>query len=1601
MESLSYADLLSPRSLKLLGDAEPDIFQGIPIKTWTSDSPVKKSRVNGSTEEDSLDEIDYSEGMDAYFAKNVGQIDEDNDDQEDDALIQEMEDYLAGGDDQSAVEDDEANDEEGNEDDGDEEDDDDEEEYEEDYEDFTKANNAGSVYGSLFELSHQQQATDEEEDGDDDYEDDEEEEGEEDDEDVKDIVNDYNDLLQYMSSPRGEPVPQPAARKQGSQPLLTINNNYNIKPTTMTNAFNSQVNGFYNEEVLKSLEQLVHSKQQPSSLSQPHQHKPSMPKKKKNKKQSKTIKSSGLSNNIRRSEKKLKAISKDLVLKHKHMLAEMSQRRREEEEEVAQIAAMMQEKRKKFKEALLEKALRARKQQEDNAAADVQQQQQQPSFLAPTVAYKQQSVSKKGTDLNNANLTEDELIKQEERKREYIIAIRRKFKEQHKKILMALVDKKREEQAKVEQAKLLDEVKRERRRQKIMKLLAEKEAASSSAAIGIVDNGNNNAEESAETLPFITNEAVAAVAQAVTTTVGSKHKKDGGKSSAVGSALSAIRAASVSTKAIESELMPVYVPPSPSVAAANAAVAEASAKSVPTAKETAKETKEKPASNVNGNNNNAFQEQQRAKLADYLLNLADAKRREEHDKIKLEERKKRRMILLSQRILQEANERKAMNNEDTLAPSSAPPPAATGGEGEGKKKKITLEMAETIAKRLGLSKQPSTTITAASAAVPPSSVPITTEKEKEKVVRRKQPSTATTAAAASTKSASVAPAYDTLVTTTATKENKENTTLNSTTVNRDVLGVSLVPARDFNDWKRKNSVPIDAKVFSMTGWYPCVKQALLDRGWYFNADPTSSYFNLKWSLRSLDVNVDTLQSWQLINHYMKNIAITTKFGLIRSLQSLKWMADIDANDIIPRAYDLSVIHEMQIFLDDFRCQRAENMLKKLYFMCTGLEAAVPSKYANDFASASAGVKSVAVKTEDPELSSSTVEINPPADTADGEDDDAVIPPVPTLKVKKNKRGEDEEIVINVAVFNSICRILNTLLHPYDDSYLDDHNNNAANENGGGGEKAVLDIDWEIIENYDLHLIHNPLPLKAPEPIDSFVTGKDDEVNESKLSQGQKRERRRREKLAEEIRQIANDQIQQTRVITQQDVNSMHTMLCRLHYYHGAQQGMNGKFNNAMNMWIVKPAARSRGRGITTFNDLPKLLKYVQACAGSSGQWIVQKYMENPLIIANRKFDLRQWVLVTDWNPLTIYFYDEFYARFSVEEYSNDEEALSNSFIHLVNNSIGKKSENFGKIVTAENGVVIDGYMWSHTSFAEYIQGKTGQDLVKTKMQPRMKEIAQWSLMCGAEIIEHRKNSWELYGFDYMIDDEYNVWLIEINSSPACDYSTKVTERYVQKALVEILDVVLDVREWEALPKKTRDTEPKPDTGGWDCIYKGPVLELPVGAFGTEMTLKGEQCKGQQQYRRMMQQQQQQTFIPPTVTSGAAAAHAGSQQQQRSLQQQAQESSKVKRQTSSLRTTAAKNNNKAEVDSEQEQDGGGNFDDSDEENSLTRGERLSVINARFQKATTSSKMSGSQKAPPQPPAAASGSSVKARCHHVAQPPQQGSAAVPLKVFTMDL
>ena len=75
------------------------------------------------------------------------------------------------------------------------------------------------------------------------------------------------------------------------------------------------------------------------------------------------------------------------------------------------------------------------------------------------------------------------------------------------------------------------------------------------------------------------------------------------------------------------------------------------------------------------------------------------------------------------------------------------------------------------------------------------------------------------------------------------------------------------------------------------------------------------------------------------------------------------------------------------------------------------------------------------------------------------------------------------------------------------------------------------------------------------------------------------------------------------------------------------------------------------------------------------------------------------------------------------------------------------------------------------------------------------------------MFECKQGCFELFGFDVMVDEDLNMWLIEVNSSPAMDYSTSVTERLVKIVLEDSIKVIVD---YASAKKKS-----KVDTGLWE------------------------------------------------------------------------------------------------------------------------------------------------------------------------------------------
>jgi len=129
-----------------------------------------------------------------------------------------------------------------------------------------------------------------------------------------------------------------------------------------------------------------------------------------------------------------------------------------------------------------------------------------------------------------------------------------------------------------------------------------------------------------------------------------------------------------------------------------------------------------------------------------------------------------------------------------------------------------------------------------------------------------------------------------------------------------------------------------------------------------------------------------------------------------------------------------------------------------------------------------------------------------------------------------------------------------------------------------------------------------------------------------------------------------------------------------------------------NVWIVKPANSSQGKGIRLIETLDEL--------NVDETSVISRYITNPLLINGHKFDLRIYVVVTSYEPLRVYVYKEGLARFASESYSTKIQK-DNRFMHLTNYSINKKNDKFVQNKDAEQDDV--GFKWSLTAFCNHLE----------------------------------------------------------------------------------------------------------------------------------------------------------------------------------------------------------------------------------------------------------------------------------------------------------
>ncbi|CAD8157486.1 unnamed protein product [Paramecium pentaurelia] len=225
-------------------------------------------------------------------------------------------------------------------------------------------------------------------------------------------------------------------------------------------------------------------------------------------------------------------------------------------------------------------------------------------------------------------------------------------------------------------------------------------------------------------------------------------------------------------------------------------------------------------------------------------------------------------------------------------------------------------------------------------------------------------------------------------------------------------------------------------------------------------------------------------------------------------------------------------------------------------------------------------------------------------------------------------------------------------------------------------------------------------------------------------------------------------------------------------------------NHNQSIWIVKPAElTNRGHGIHIFQTINEVQQYLRSIHhhknGAQKTFIVQKYIENPLLYNQRKFDIRCYILFTSVNGQHKgYWYKDGYIRTSSQEFSLMN--LSNKLIHLTNDAVQKYSEDYGRF---EKG--------NKVSFEEFNNFLPIDFYQTIYIQMRNIALDQFKATYGKLDPNRKENSFELFGLDFMIDDKFKVWLIETNTNPCLECSGPLLTKLIPQLIEDLFKLVLD------------------------------------------------------------------------------------------------------------------------------------------------------------------------------------------------------------------
>jgi hypothetical protein len=223
----------------------------------------------------------------------------------------------------------------------------------------------------------------------------------------------------------------------------------------------------------------------------------------------------------------------------------------------------------------------------------------------------------------------------------------------------------------------------------------------------------------------------------------------------------------------------------------------------------------------------------------------------------------------------------------------------------------------------------------------------------------------------------------------------------------------------------------------------------------------------------------------------------------------------------------------------------------------------------------------------------------------------------------------------------------------------------------------------------------------------------------------------------------------------------------------------------------------RARGLAIF-DLEKE-KSVQAlynngkkCGQITAPTVAQKYISNPLLLDKKnKFDFRIYMLIASVDPLVVYYHDGF-LRVSLQTYDKNSKDPATHFTNThLSKAIFKKAKQDGEFRGMTESELREYQMWSMERLTKYLY-ETGkikeENWLEAYLRPQFKRAFVHTARMVEKYLFKSSNVFEMFGLDFLLDEDLNLWFIECNASPQLVGTNPYKTEFLVKMLKDVFEI---------------------------------------------------------------------------------------------------------------------------------------------------------------------------------------------------------------------